>query len=109
MSKSSRKGNRRELEFAEFIGGEKLSRLGYEGPDVGSKPMHLTKPFRLWEVKSAEDLPLWLVGPEGWLGQMEREGADGLVFRQNRKPWYLIVKIEEDDFEDYPSDNTSLT
>lgn len=100
MSKSSRKGDRREHEWAEKVGGEKISRKGYEGPDVISPPIHLTKAMMRWEVKSKEDLPDWLVGEEGWLGQMEREGADALVFRQNRKPWYMIVRIGDEDLEE---------
>ena len=93
MSKSSRKGSRRELEWATFIGGEKKSRLGYEGPDVQSLPMKLTKELRLWEVKSKEAMPAWLVGPDGWLGQIAKSGADAVVFRQNNKGWYMIVPI----------------
>lgn len=99
MSKSSRKGAYRENQWAKFIGGEKLSRLGYEGPDVKSPPLHLMKPLALWEVKSREALPDWLVGTEGWIGQMKREGADAIVFRQNRGSWYIIVEINEGDLE----------
>lgn len=93
LSKSSRKGDRREHEWAHVVGGEKLSRKGYEGPDVKSDPLELRKVFEYWEVKSTEDLPLWLVGDEGWIGQMHREGADAVVFRQNRKQWYLLTPI----------------
>lgn len=100
MSKSSRKGNYRENQWAKFIGGKKLSRLGYEGPDVESKPLHLMKPLRLWEVKSREAMPEWLVGTEGWIGQMKREGADALIFRQNRGNWYMLVEIEKGDLEE---------
>lgn len=108
MSKSSRKGDRRELEFAtKFLGHAKykLSRKGYKGPDVGAKPLRLKKVFTFFEIKSKEDLPLWLVGDgdadsEGWLAQMDREGADAVVFRQNHKPWYMIVKITPEDFEE---------
>lgn len=100
MSKSSRKGAYRERQWAKFVNGEKMSRLGYEGPDVKSKPLHLMKPLMSWEVKSREALPDWLVGTEGWLGQMKREGADALVFRQNRGNWYMIVEIEEGDLEE---------
>ena len=97
MSKSSRKGYLREQEWADLVGGKKMSRLGYEGPDVISPNKRFTPNLSVWEVKSKEDLPAWLVGPEGWLGQMEREGADAIVFRQNRKPWYMIVKISAED------------
>ena len=106
MSKSSRKGDRREHQWADEIGGEKLSRKGYEGPDVKSAPVHLLTPLMNWEVKSKEALPNWLVGKpekgqeEGWLTQMEREGADALVFRQNRGPWYMIVQVTGEDFEE---------
>lgn len=100
MSKSSRKGNRREHEWANLVGGEKKSRLGYKGPDVHSLPMKLTRRLEYWEVKSDEKLPLWLIGvnasgEEGWLTQMEREGADAVVFRQNRGKWYMIVPLPD--------------
>lgn len=97
MTKQSRKGDKREHEWARFISGKKVSRKGYEGPDVISNPLHLQKPLTVWEVKSREELPNWFAGPEGWLGQMHREGADAVVFRQNRKGWYMIVKIDEGD------------
>lgn len=93
MSKSSRKGDLRENEFATLIGGKKISRKGYEGPDVESPPLRFGRTFSLWEVKSKEDLPAWLAGPEGWLGQMKREGADAVVFRQNRGEWYAIIPL----------------
>lgn len=93
MSKSSRKGDRREHEWAFIVGGEKLSRKGYEGPDVKSDPMKIDKVFEYWEVKSKEAMPAWLVGPDGWIGQMQREGADAVVFRQNHKQWYLLTPI----------------
>ena len=99
MSKQSRKGDLREHEWAGECDGIKISRKGYEGPDVQSLPTRIKKVFRFWEVKSTEDLPKWLVGEEGWLGQMEREGADAVVFRQNRKGWYLITPISADDLE----------
>ncbi len=95
MSKSSRKGARREHEWANLVGGEKKSRLGYEGPDVKSLPMRLTKAFSLWEVKSKESMPAWLVGPDGWLGQIEKSGAHAVVFRQNRGRWYMIVPLDD--------------
>ena len=106
MSKSSRKGDLREREFAtKFLGDVryKLSRKGYEGPDVGGSTLRLNKLFTWFEVKSKEDLPQWLVGEgegdkEGWLAQMRREGADAIVFRQNRKPWLLLTEIDPKDF-----------
>lgn len=75
------------------MGGKKHSRKGYEGPDVVSPPMKVAKTFEYWEVKSTEALPNWLVGDDGWIGQMHREGADAVVFRQNRKQWYLLTPI----------------
>ena len=102
MTKQSQKGDRREHEWASIVGGEKISRKGYEGPDVRSEPLQMVKSFEHWEVKSTEALPNWLVGPEGWLGQMEREGADAVVFRQNRKQWYLITPITAGELERHP-------
>lgn len=99
MSKSSRKGDSRENERAADTGGEKVSRKGYEGADVVHPPLVLRSPLRICEVKSKEDLPLWLVGVdkngnEGWITQMEREGADYIAFRQNRQPWYVIMRAD---------------
>lgn len=94
MSKSSRKGALRENEWARKVGGEKVSRLGYEGPDVESPPKVLNRKLRKWEVKSKEDLPDWFAGPDGWIGQMRREGADAIVFRRNRDNWFLLVELD---------------
>lgn len=103
MSKgSTRKGNRRENEWATLIGGKKLSRLGYEGPDVQSDPLQIVKSFELWEIKSKEAMPEWLVGDKGWIGQMHREGADAIVFRQNRGQWYLLTPISPTDLRPHP-------
>lgn len=103
MSKSSRKGDRREKEWADLWDGTKISRKGYQGPDVITPPLHINK-LAKWEVKSAENLPLWFIGvnkdgDEGWITQMEREGADALAFRQNYGDWYIIVRADklEDD------------
>lgn len=91
MSKSSRKGARREREWADKWNGHKVSRLGYEGPDVVTPSLNLTEPLRVWEVKSKEALPKWLVD---WLEQVDREGADALAFRQNRGDWYVIIRAD---------------
>lgn len=91
MSRQSRKGDRREREWADLNGGVKLSRKGYEGPDVATPPLRLNRVFTRWEVKSKEDLPKWLAD---WMGQMGRYGNVPLVFRQNRKPWFMLVRVD---------------
>ena len=55
----------------------------------------------IWEVKSKEDLPLWLVGESetrekrGWIPQMEEDGSHGIAFRQNYKDWYFIARASQ--------------
>lgn len=98
MSRASRKGDVREHEWANEWGGKKLSKKGYEGPDVKTPPLVLAEPMTIWEVKSKEDLPLWLVGESetrdkrGWIPQMEKDGSHGIAFRQNYKDWYFIAR-----------------
>ena len=85
MSKSSRKGAGGEREWAAFVGGEKLSRLGYEGPDVMS-PSYRVTGLAVWEVKRIKLLPKWFVA---WLTQSLR--ADALVFRQDNDRWWVVI------------------
>lgn len=94
MGNSRRKGFRGEHEWATKVGGSKISRTGYDGPDVESPPMSVDG-LVLWEVKRVKALPKWL---DGWLVQARAEGADALAFRQDRDEWWVLVpahRLEE--------------
>lgn len=86
MSNST--GARYEREYATLRGGSKISRLGYEGPDVlMSDPLGVTG-LRVAEVKYRRRLPLWL---EEWHEEIDRKGADYLVYRRARGPWMALL------------------
>ena len=98
MGKKSRnKGRRGELEWAGVTGGERISRIGLDGPDVESPP-YQPEPVRLWEVKRVSKIPAVV---RDWIAQMEREGAEAIAFRQDRDKWFTIHPvIVEEDIED---------
>lgn len=94
---SRRKGARGEHAWAKLMAGRKISRTGYDGPDVQTPPYKATG-LEVWEVKVRETLPAWL---EGWLEQTVGQGADGLAFKRNRGDWWVIVPADrlERDYE----------
>ena len=84
--KSRNKGRRGELEAAEKLGGQRISRIGLDGPDVECPP-YQPKPATLVEVKRVSKLPAVV---RDWLEQMEREGAHMVMFREDRGQWYTL-------------------
>lgn len=87
MPRSSSKGHRGEHAWAKVLEGKKISRRGYEGPDVES-PEQTISGLTLWEVKVRASLPVWL---EDWMDQTKREGAHALAVRRNRGEWWVLV------------------
>jgi hypothetical protein len=85
MSNRSR-GAAAEREFAALIGGAKISRTGYAGPDVEGPD------GKLYEVKRIKVLPRLL---QRWLQQMSDEGAAAVVFRANRGRWIRMEYVDE--------------
>lgn len=90
MTNSRRKGARGEHEWAQQLpGGAKISRTGYEGPDVSSLPLKVSG-LTVWEVKRRAALPGWL---QEWQTQALREHA-AIAFREDRGDWWVMVPAE---------------
>lgn len=84
MGKAQRnKGNRRELEFAKLIGGERVPLSGAAGGSyVGDvKGLGLT-----WECKARKDGFKQLYG---WL-----EGKCALAVKADRKQWLVVIPLD---------------
>lgn len=90
--KSRNKGRRGELELAEILDGERISRIGLDGPDVKTPP-YQPDPVTLWEVKRVAKLP---ASVRDWIEQMKREGADAIAFREDRGEWFTIHPLKEE-------------
>lgn len=86
MPNNRRRGRLGENEFAEFVGGERISRTGEPGSDVRDSQ------GRTWEVKRIKQLWKRL---ERWLDQAKDQGDYGVAFRANRGKWYVIVEAEK--------------
>ena len=87
MVNSRAKGRRAELEFAKRFDGRRISENGLPGPDVETPP--LLARLKTFEVKHAER---WRI--EEWMQQARAEGADGVAFRRNRGPWYVVIEAD---------------
>lgn len=81
------------------IGGRKVSRTGYPGPDVEGAD------GTVYEVKRLRTLPVLLAG---WLTQAKTEGADAVAFRADHGEWYVVcplhywqtaISLERDDLD----------
>jgi hypothetical protein len=81
--KSRRKGMRREREFAELVGGERVPLSGAAGGKFG-QDVELPNGWRI-EVKSRANgfnlIYRWL------------EGADGLALKADYKDWLVVLPI----------------
>ena len=89
MVNNRSRGARGEREFAELIGGKKVSRTGYPGPDV------VGEDGTVYEVKRIKRMPALLAS---WLRQMSEEGATVIAFRADRSRW-IVMKYYEDEKE----------
>ena len=90
--KSRVKGQRGQLEAAKILKGEVIARTGFDGPDVRVRDgVHLGPLYDI-EVKRIAKLPAML---KAWLAQTEREGGDALLLREDRGPWYIVVRVPE--------------
>lgn len=87
MARSNPKGARGEKEWAAYVSGVKVSRRGYEGPDVESPPARVG-PLTVWEVKLRKTLPAWL---EDWMAQVQQHDAHAVAFRRNRGEWWILA------------------
>lgn len=103
MVNSKAKGANGEREAAAIIGGTKISRSGQPGPDlcdcssgtciVPEKPTNSNPEIhfgRFVEVKRPKTLPKQITQ---YLDQMDEEGADYLLVRQDRGRWIRIEYV----------------
>lgn len=80
------------MEWAEKLGGKRISRIGLDGPDVETPP-YQPEPVTVWEVKRPGALPAWL---REYIEQMEREGAQAIAVREDYGTWYTIHPYKEE-------------
>lgn len=72
------------------MGGKRISRTGEEGPDIEDQYGFL------WEVKRIKKMPVLL---KKWLKQADEQNCVGVLFRENRGKWYVIMR--ENDLDEY--------
>lgn len=84
MPNNRARGRRGELEIAELLGGQRISRTGEAGSDI------VDRAGRTWEVKRLRELPALL---RSWLQQMAAQGDHGVAFRADRSQWYLLIPL----------------
>lgn len=96
MANNRARGRRGELMAAQRYGGRRISETGLPGPDVeiDGQP---------WEVKLTKNMGALL---RGWLAQAKREGARGVLFKEDLGKWYVVV--EADWYFAHESDDPSL-
>jgi hypothetical protein len=99
MPNSRSKGYRLERQFADKLGGKRIARSGYPGPDVKTPPQILDQPITTWEIKGLAGLPKWLLN---WQEQMVREGADAIAFRQDNDRWWVMFPLAKLSAETFP-------
>ena len=90
MGKSSQaRGRAGEYEVVRLVDGIKVSRPRKRGIDVVSiKRAHFL--VRTWEVKR---LKSGLKTVYKWMTQAQAEGADAVVFREDRNEWLVVMPL----------------
>ena len=86
MVNNRSRGRRGEIEYAKFIGGQRISRTGESGSDVKDGK------GRTWEVKRIKTLPKRI---SAWLIQASYQSDFGVAFREDRGKWYVIIEAKK--------------
>lgn len=95
MTNSRRKGQRGQVEAAHKLNGKVIARAGVPGPDVLSPPIAtLHPPLARWEIKRPGKLSAEL---RSWINQASREGADAVMFREDRGKWFVLIPFDRID------------
>jgi hypothetical protein len=89
---SRNKGRRGELEWAKYVGGDRVNDEGLPGPDVESKPLGIFPPLALWDSKRPGKLPKWL--SEEWMQKALNDGCDAVAFREDGGKWWVLMPAE---------------
>jgi hypothetical protein len=84
-NRSRRKGAGGEREWAKVCGGRKISRTGYDGPDVEGRDLEL------YEVKRPGSGVTKL---HAAIEQGQEEGAPLVAIRQDGAPWVVAMSAE---------------
>lgn len=86
MANNRSRGRRGELEAARVLGGERISRTGEEGSDI-TDAWGFT-----WEVKR---IKAWTRRIRDWYEQADRQGDFGVIVREDRGRWYVIIEADK--------------
>lgn len=93
VGKSSQsRGKAAEWEVVKLVDGIKVSRPRRRGIDVVKKYKRLKFLARTLEVKRAKR---GLVTLYRWVDQAKEEGADAVVFRQDRHEWLVVLRLSD--------------
>lgn len=86
MPNNRRRGRDGELEWAKYIGGDRISRLGEAGSDV------LDRNGGTWEVKRIKKWPARIYQ---FILQAATQGDLGVAIRANYGKWYVLIDADK--------------